>query len=169
MNRVEEPKEKWGGSWTERKLDAFEKYVRAYLAIMQAQKEKYNGWPNTIYFDGFAGSGSRNDNTTDEQNTLLEFEDITQEEQDVYKGSAERVLRLDKKFDHYCFVDNDTQSLQLLESTLREKNLVTNKCTFINDDVNNQLTCLCNFLDKGKAALVLLDPFGMQASQLGEY
>ena len=24
----------WGGSWTEQKLDAFEKYVKAYLTIM---------------------------------------------------------------------------------------------------------------------------------------
>ncbi len=46
----------WGGRWTEEKLDAFEKYVNAYLTIMNSYKEKYD-W-KLIYFDGFAGSGS---------------------------------------------------------------------------------------------------------------
>ncbi|MBR6170942.1 MAG: hypothetical protein IKQ51_09640 [Bacteroidaceae bacterium] len=46
----------WGGLWTEEKLDAFEKYVNAYLTIMNSYKEKYD-W-KLIYFDGFAGSGS---------------------------------------------------------------------------------------------------------------
>ncbi|MEP0862608.1 MAG: hypothetical protein HRF52_14335 [Ignavibacterium sp.] len=59
MNKVQEPKNVWGGSWTEEKLEAFEQYVNAYLSIMNAQKKKYNGWPTIIYFDGFAGSGKR--------------------------------------------------------------------------------------------------------------
>ena len=49
----------WGGQWTEDKLDAFEKYVNAYLTIMNAFRDKHN-W-KLIYFDGFAGSGSRNE------------------------------------------------------------------------------------------------------------
>ena len=28
----------WGGQWTEEKLDAFEKYVKAYLTIMNASR-----------------------------------------------------------------------------------------------------------------------------------
>ncbi len=55
MNEVKEPQINWGGSWTELKLDAFENYVNAYLTIMSAQKQKFSGWPTTIYFDGFAG------------------------------------------------------------------------------------------------------------------
>ena len=30
----------WGGQWTEEKLDAFEKYVNAYLTIMNSFREK---------------------------------------------------------------------------------------------------------------------------------
>lgn len=33
---------------------------------MNKQKQKYNGWPNTIYFDGFAGSGSRDISNSEE-------------------------------------------------------------------------------------------------------
>ena len=46
----------WGGQWTEEKLDAFEKYVNAYLTIMNVYKERYR-W-KLIYFDGFAGSSA---------------------------------------------------------------------------------------------------------------
>ena len=47
-------KKSWGGKWTETKLDAFEKYVRAYLSIMS----RFPYW-KIVYFDGFAGSGER--------------------------------------------------------------------------------------------------------------
>lgn len=48
-----------GGQWTEEKLDAFEKYVDAYLTIMNSYRDKYQ-W-KLISFDGFTGSGSRNE------------------------------------------------------------------------------------------------------------
>ena len=60
---VNEPQRSWGGPWTEEKLDAFEKYVKAYLTIMK----KYaidNGW-DLFYFDAFAGSGSRESDIQD--------------------------------------------------------------------------------------------------------
>ncbi len=44
----------WGGNWTVQKLDAFVDYVKAYLTIMK----NYPYW-ETIYFDGFAGSGEQ--------------------------------------------------------------------------------------------------------------
>jgi hypothetical protein len=47
----------WGGNWTEQKLNAFEKYVNAYLTIMNKHRDK-NRW-KLIYFDALAGSGSR--------------------------------------------------------------------------------------------------------------
>lgn len=160
MNKVNEPTNKWGGSWTEDKLDVFENYVNAYLTIMNAQKVKYNCWPTTIYFDGFAGSGNRNSDILKEKANL--FNGINNEELNLYKGSAERVLRLEKKFDKYYFVDADKVSINELEKNLKAKALVDNRCQFIKDDVNNQLEKLSNSLNREKAALVFLDPFGMQ-------
>jgi len=46
---VQESQPEWGGPWTEKKLDAFAKYVSAYLYIMKKNPQ----W-DTIYFDGFA-------------------------------------------------------------------------------------------------------------------
>jgi three-Cys-motif partner protein len=110
MNKVNEPRIDWGGNWTETKLEAFEIYVNAYLTIMNAQKQKYNGWPTTIYFDGFAGSGSKNSFEGEVQNLFGDY--LIKEEVEVYKGSAERVLQLEQNFDYYYFVDNDETSIE---------------------------------------------------------
>jgi hypothetical protein len=32
---IQEPQAEWGGNWTEKKLDAFAKYVVAYLKILK--------------------------------------------------------------------------------------------------------------------------------------
>lgn len=160
MNRVSEPLFDWGGNWTEEKLEAFEGYVNAYLKIMNSQKKKYNGWPTTIYFDGFAGSGSRISSDKDEESFFDNY--IVEEETELYKGSAERVLLLTQRFDSYYFVDNDKSAIKSLVKRLNENKLVTLSCEFIPDDVNNQIIKLSQILDSEKAALVLLDPFGMQ-------
>lgn len=160
MNKVKEPQSIWGGTWTEIKLEAFENYVNAYLTIMNAQKQKYNGWPTTIYFDGFAGSGERVSQTEEEDNLFSDY--LIKEELAVYKGSAERVLSLNQKFDYYFFVDNDKSSIGSLKKKLIGKSIVNEKCHFIYADINLQLDKLSKFVDDKKAALVLLDPFGMQ-------
>lgn len=160
MNKISEPRSSWGGNWTELKLEAFESYVNVYLTIMNAQKEKYNGWPTTVYFDGFAGSGQRFSNSNADYNLFSDY--LVKEEMEVYKGSAERVLSLNQKFDFYYFVDNDKASISLLEKKLIEKGITSKNCNFISDDVNIQLQKLSKFINDKKAALVLLDPFGMQ-------
>lgn len=89
----------WGGQWTEEKLDAFEKYVNAYLTIMNPNREKYH-W-KLIYFDGFAGSGSRNDDSSQAVSELMldlfKDEYIDEEELNTYKGAAERILGIKQK------------------------------------------------------------------------
>ena len=156
----------WGGQWTEEKLDAFEKYVNAYLKIMNAFRDKYN-W-KLIYFDGFAGSGSRNDDEAQPVSELMlnlfKDEYIDEEELNTYKGAAERVLGIEQNgFDQYVFVDKNKKSSQQLENRLKpiakEKNLV-----FKTSDANEQITTLARAMHQNKklASLVLLDPFGMQ-------
>jgi three-Cys-motif partner protein len=164
MNKVNEPVLDWGGDWTETKLQAFEAYVNAYLTIMNAQKVKYNGWPTTIYFDGFAGSGKNcsSEEKNKESNNNLLIKNLNYEEKYVYKGSAERVLALNKKFDEYYFVDIDKSSIDQLRNHLDQKfNLSDFKCNFINGDVNDILKDFSSKLTKKDAALILLDPFGM--------
>lgn len=158
----------WGGQWTEEKLDAFEKYVNAYLTIMNVYRNRYN-W-KMIYFDGFAGSGSRNDDEVQPVSELMlnlfKEEYIVEEELNTYKGAAERVLGIKQKgFDKYIFVDSNNKSSLLLKDRLKhfakEKNL-----EFKTSDANEQVITLASAMHQNKnvASLVLLDPFGMQVN-----
>lgn len=147
----------WGGSWTVKKLDAFEKYVNAYLSIMEI-----NSYWKTIYFDGFAGSGEvqkRNNKELIEQLYLIE------EEQNVYRGAAERVVSLDKKFSYYYFIEKNDSAREKLKIKLIEKAPNLESClVFKESECNSQLDELATVLQKSKkyASLIFLDPFGMQ-------
>ena len=162
--RVMEPQSSWGGDWTEAKLNAFEKYVNAYLKIMHAQRSKYNSWPeNIIYFDGFAGSGYRfKSSQTGVSNSLFKELDAKDEGVKVYCGSAERVVKMEKKFDEYFFVDTDSASLNSLKERLRPYFSPDCKYNFIAKDVNEALKDFSDDLTNQDVALVFLDPFGMQ-------
>ncbi|MFZ4414419.1 MAG: three-Cys-motif partner protein TcmP [Bacteroidales bacterium] len=161
INTVNEPQTNgWGGQWTERKLDAFAKYVSAYLTIM-----KKNPFWKTIYFDGFAGSGERKESC----NTLLYQQlQITLQEEKVYKGAAERILNLANglSFDYHYFIDMKQESLDKLKDKLTElQTKHKNEFQYRANDCNTEIKNLASALkDKNKklASLILLDPFGMQ-------
>lgn len=166
-SQVKSKKANWGGPWTEQKLDTFEKYVKAYLAIMNHNRDKYD-W-KLLYFDGFAGSGSRTseDASNEIQGTSYLFEsEVTLEELRVYQGAAERVVGLEKDtkgFDAYYFVETDENSRNSLETKLSKYKTEGNKY-FLSHDANRAVQMLANTLRKHKniKALVFLDPFGMQ-------
>jgi len=153
----------WGGQWTEDKLDAFEKYVKAYLTIMNSNRDKYH-W-KLVYFDGFAGSGSRtilSDNNRAGNSLFTEYNIL--DEVDTYKGAAERVLNIDQRgFDSYYFVDKDKDSSKKLQQKL-SKYGDSRELNFITSDANEELYKLADRMrrDKNISSLVLLDPFGMQ-------
>lgn len=159
-NVLNEPQIEWGGVWTEKKLDAFSKYVSAYLTIMA--KNKY--W-ETIYFDGFAGSGEKKSkcNTALYQQLFL-----TEKEEKLYKGAAERVLTLPNNlsFDFHYFIDTNEDSLNKLKIKLTElQKTKANLFQYRSGDCNQWLIELSKAMKKKHnkyASLVLLDPFGMQ-------
>ena len=152
----------WGGQWTEDKLDAFEKYVKAYLTIMNSYRDKYN-W-KLIYFDGFAGSGSRIQPTDDNKAANRLFTEYNISEEDTYKGAAERVLNIAQRgFDSYYFIDKDKDSSNKLKQKLSKYEDLKD-LNFINSDANEELYKLADRMHNNKSisSLVLLDPFGMQ-------
>lgn len=154
-NLMNEPPGEWGGPWTEKKLEAFSKYVWSYLTIMK----KFPYW-KTIYFDGFAGSGTREKQVNAD---LMQQLKITEEEERTYKGAAERVLGLQELgFDFYYFIDKKDSSLNKLKTKLDEK-FKDKTIVYRSGDANHQITELAKALrTKDYAALVFLDPFGMQ-------
>lgn len=158
MKKHKEPKNRWGGDWTEKKMEAFAKYLSDYLSIIRR-----NPLLKTIYFDGFAGSGERKSNI---QSELYEQLRITEAEEKVYKGAAERVLNLPKNasFDFYYFADKDSESLSKLEERLSVyQGQVENELQFCKGDCNEHILELAKILkrESGYFALIILDPFDM--------
>jgi three-Cys-motif partner protein len=148
----------WGGPWTTKKLNAFEDYVKAYLKIMSSNKH----W-KLVYFDGFAGSGIRRNKTN---TSLFAGLDISEEETNVYKGSAERLVSMEAPnvFDYYYFIEKNEKSKELLKKRLSGLPASFSKTlVFRQGDCNDEILKLGNALRAGQlAALVFLDPFGMQ-------
>jgi three-Cys-motif partner protein len=149
----------FGGNWTEQKLNAFIKYVKAYLTIMNRYK-----W-ETIYFDGFAGSGKRVVYQTDE--TYLPNLSGEKEELFVYEGSVTRILKLKNPFifDWYYFVDTNKNYVSKLKEIRRDISHIAKERIIIREDnCNSQLEKLANGLKSNTnyASLLFLDPYGMQ-------
>lgn len=167
-HHLSEPQRRWGSTWTDEKLDAFEKYVKAYLTILNKYKRQF-GW-STIYIDAFAGSGScgEEDLTGDDGSQSLFDPDVIEDftVDDSYKGAAERVLGIEgmDPFDYYFFIDKEKDAIEGLEQMLREKNYLSGRnCYFSCTDANDQLRKISESLYRStNRALALLDPFGMQ-------
>lgn len=161
-------KKSWGGKWTEEKLDAFEKYVKAYLTIMNNYRDVH-GW-KLLYFDGFAGSGTRTQEDNNEE--VLEAQDlfgqeVTVEDFKVYQGAAERVIKIEseemRSFDYYYFVDKCEESCKLLDEKLAQYK-IKGRRHHLNSDANDAVKRLASTLHNNSncRALAFLDPFGMQ-------
>ncbi len=156
----EKPESNWGGRWTEIKLEAFIEYVEAYLTNLN----KYPRY-ETIYFDGFAGIGER---ILKKEKHLflidLDFPISLIDEIKLYQGSVSRVLNLKKPFNYYYFIEKDSKNIESLKKLISSiKKSQNTKIIIREDDCNNQLIKLPKALrTKQLAALIFLDPFGMQ-------
>jgi three-Cys-motif partner protein len=135
----------FGGNWTIQKMEIVVDYAKAYLTIM-------NNYPqfNTLYFDGFAGSGDifRNDET----------------DLEIIKGTAVRVLEIvsPKKFDIYYFVEKDEDNKCELEQVIK-LNFSDRNYHVVNEDCNVKLLRMAEFLKKKRnyRVLAFVDPYGM--------
>lgn len=154
----------WGGTWTEDKLECFEKYVHAYLTIMNKHRDKYK-WI-LFYFDGFAGCGERELMQVEQPQELTLFgDDLPEKILPEYQGAAERVVQMEKQmrgFDYYYFIDKFDENLARLEFKLAKYETKGTK-VFRAGDANDEVLRLAAYMRKHYEAkvLCLLDPFGM--------
>ena len=96
MPGAKNTKHKFGGPWTEIKLDAIAEYLRFYQGALK------NMGFETWYVDAFAGSGERH--TKVSTGGLFEFRPISEEER-VLDGSARKALQIEPPFAHYWFAE----------------------------------------------------------------
>jgi len=160
--------DRWGGSWTEQKLEALEKYIRAYLRIMH-RNERASRFTK-IYLDGFAGSGKRYareiaESAKQELELIPEVStEVEREELREYmEGSALRVLRVEEPapFDRYIFIDIDPKETQKLQQQLSTQ-FPNRNIEIVTQDANTYIQNWCSQMGAFDRAVVFLDPFGLQ-------
>ncbi len=149
---------RFGGSWTERKLNALRDYLVQYQKIFttnpNARKLK------TIYVDAFAGTGDRDTGEDLRQTSLFGYDDDTRGYQE---GSVRVALSLENKFHHYVFIDNKAKHANALHDLVeREFPALADRCAIEKSDANRWLQEWCRAQNwREQRAVVFLDPYGM--------
>ena len=124
------------------------------------------GW-KLLYFDGFAGSGTRMTNQGTDSELMMELfreQEISLEQISVYQSAAERVVNIKQRgFDYYYFVDLDKSANDELKEKLHPYSNQGKNLTFRNTDANSITKRMgeCLIANEKIKGLVLLDPFGM--------
>lgn len=145
----------FGGAWTQQKLDALSKYLRAYTRIFR--KNRRAQFFTISYVDAFAGTGVL---STPEPGPLAEhIPDLAHDAEEYRKGSVRRALDIEPPFHKYIFIEKDSRKCEELGALVAE--FSAKKITILNEDANSALLKWCKELDtKRERAVVFLDPFG---------
>lgn len=163
-NKKELPKkgrQKFGGSWTEEKLEMIKKYLVAYATIMNQKKFKF------AYVDAFAGTGYRETKKSGKKNAeeMLFTDSLTGDEpQEFMDGSATIALKTKPEFDKYIFIEKNPERFAKLEQLKTDSSEKSDQIILVNEDANKYLQKFCKADWKGHRAVVFLDPFGMQVT-----
>jgi three-Cys-motif partner protein len=151
--------QKFGGDWTEEKLENINKYLKAYTTIMNKQNLKF------AYIDAFAGTGFR-ELSIQKENLGLDFFSVTEEDNGITNqfldGSAAMALKVEPPFDSYLFIEKDEaryKALLKLKVENPDKDIVVK-----NQDANDFVQEICSMNWKKHRAVMFLDPYGMQVS-----
>lgn len=148
---------RFGGPWTDKKLEALQKYLSAYRDIFQ--KNERARFFRTTYLDAFAGTGRRTNTASPDRATLRLFDDA--DAQSYKAGSATIALETSSPFDNYIFVDNNRLRVRELNDLKRKYPLISNRIEVYQDDANRFVRQWCQELAPRDRAVVFLDPYGM--------
>lgn len=151
---------KFGGNWTEQKLECVSKYLHAYTTIMSKQPFRF------AYIDAFAGTGYR-EMESDEGTDELMFPDLASPEvASFHDGSARNALEVEPAFMKYIFIEKDmdryAELVELKQECLLKPEFSEDMIECRHEDANKYLKDLCQKNWKTNRALVFLDPYGMQ-------
>jgi three-Cys-motif partner protein len=149
---------RFGGTWTERKLEALREYLVQYQLIFTKNPSARK--LRTIYVDAFAGTGERDASEFAGQAQLFGYDEETRGYQE---GSVRKALSLENKFHQYVFIDSKPKHASALQKLIRtEFSVLSDRCVIKQEDANRWLQEWCETEDwKGQRAVVFLDPYGM--------
>ncbi|MEO1243787.1 MAG: three-Cys-motif partner protein TcmP [Pseudomonadota bacterium] len=135
---------------TGRKLDLIETYLSMYQTALSKTRLQ------TLYIDGFAGSGEVP--VAEIAEGLFNDEDV----QTVMAGSADRAVNIAPPFDRYVFIDKRKKCIDALKSKFKDHPLAE-RMTHQVGDANDHICKLCEDEQwRYQRGVVLLDPFGSQ-------
>lgn len=144
------PQRRFGSAdTTGRKLDIIEQYLLMY------QKALGNTGFQTIYVDGFAGSG---------EVPLGESKDdlFDSDVKTVLAGSADRAFRVSPPFSKYVFIDKSKKCIDALALKFKDAPNV-DRVKYVVGEANKNIREICvNTGWTSRRGVVLLDPFGGQ-------
>ncbi len=148
---------KFGGTWTEVKLDAVEYYLECYTKALNAVGMDL--W----YIDAFAGTADRQ--ATREIGGLLESTPV-REVTETLDGSVRRALKVSPGFDHLVFIEKQPDRCEKLGQVREE--YPDRDIVVLNGDANDELCKLAKkppwSIRKGSKSrgVVFLDPYALQ-------
>jgi len=151
--------DKFGGVWTQQKLEALGKYLRAYRMVFA--KNLRARFYHVSYVDAFAGTGTIQ---RPEPGALADLiPELRANDQEFRKGSVKRALEIEPPFDAYLFIEKSVKKcreLRQIASALGRSNV-----EIVNEDANSALLKWCKRIDSQRQrAVVFLDPFGASVS-----
>jgi three-Cys-motif partner protein len=153
--------QRFGGRWTDEKLEQLRKYLAAYMRIMTANPRA--AYIQKVYFDAFAGSGERVDTGTNHGDTIPQSVETDAEAADLRKGSVQVALETEPAFDQYVFVEKNAAYAAKLGSLREQYPNLSTRIIIERGDANDVLVRWCRTTDWQKTrAVVFLDPYGMQ-------
>jgi three-Cys-motif partner protein len=150
---------RFGGDWTDQKLDVVQRYLQSYTTALKNQPFR------KLYIDAFAGTGyreARGSEVADNGQGLL-FPDLAEEEpQRLLDGSARRALKSQPTFDEYHFIERSPSRCQQLDSLKTEFSELTDRISVQQGEANTVIRELCRQDWTRRRAVLFLDPYGMQ-------
>lgn len=127
----------FGGQWTQEKLDALSKYLRAYTKLFA--KNPRARYFETTYVDAFAGTGTLSG--PDVGPLSSEFvSDLEQRIKEYRKGSVIRALEVDPPFHKYVFIEKDADKCKELSALVCK--FPDKRIRIINQDANAALLAM---------------------------
>lgn len=141
---------KFGGVWTEIKLNVLRDYLNFYTSALKNQHF------SLIYIDAFAGTGTC-DITVPGKNNDKEIKTID--------GSAKIALETSPAFRTYHFIESDNKHHSLLADLCASYKSSDISINLHNGDANHELEKIIDGINWRKnRAVLFLDPYGLEVS-----
>jgi len=156
---------RFGGDWTNTKLDVLAKYLESYTTALRDKPTKEHPFRKG-YIDAFAGTGyreARREDAASEPSQALLFPDLAESEpQALLDGSARRALKIEPRFDRYVFIERSPERCAALEALKNEFPHLAGDIQIQQGNANKKIEELCGKDWKSHRAVLFLDPYGMQ-------